>query len=637
MEFSPPHLTQFKDDNYKKFLELRQSQGDSEAAYNALLESYYANEQLINSISPSSPQFYDCKKQLLEIFPYLEEAVYFYADRNNQAMTVKCAKAYVDLSFIYAFSKDNITARVNYPNITIFVASMLFKQNKYREAIPYYQAYLSTSDNTYRERTFEDLVYSYYSLKNYNDAIALTKKALSFFPSNKNLVNIGLQASGIVGDDSNLENFIDMAIKFRPNDESLKLNQARLYQRQRKYKQAITVFNELYKVHPQDINVACGLAFNNYNEGVTLIRNIRNIKDKNVREQNEIDARRFFAAAAPIFEDLLEANPYATNIARARAFCYSMLGNINKLQQANSTLSAMKSTIVKQGTEPVLETFFKPTTEVSRLESSEIERDFVSDVDIDIPENKLANTNTYAIVFGNEKYASFSEVDYAINDATSFAVYCNKVLGIPKDNIRLRKNATFSQMKEQINYLAKKAQINPGVLKFIVYYAGHGIPDVSTNEAYLLPCDASGTDFEFCYRLGDLYAQLDGMDIRNATVFLDACFSGGTGKGDMLFKERYVYVKPKEAVSKSKTVVFSAASGDQTAMQYNDQHHGYFTYFLLKNLKESKGNINFADLSDRIRKQVSNIALDKNNKTQTPMINHPASMGDSWKTMTLLK
>ena len=160
---------------------------------------------------------------------------------------------------------------------------------------------------------------------------------------------------------------------------------------------------------------------------------------------------------------------------------------------------------------------------------------------------------------------------------------------------------------------------------------------MSTNEAYLLPCDASGTDFEFCYRLGDLYAQLDDMDIRNATVFLDACFSGGTGKGDMLFKERYVYVKPKEAVSKSKTVVFSAASGDQTAMQYNDQHHGYFTYFLLKNLKESKGNINFADLSDRIRKQVSNIALDKNNKTQTPMINHPASMGDSWKTMTLLK
>lgn len=618
-------------------MELRQTQGESVAAYDALLEAYYANEQLINSITPTSPQFNDCKRQLLNIFPYLEEAVYFYAERNNDGMTVKCAKAYVDLSFIYAFSKDNITERKNYPNITVFVASMLFKRNKYREAIPYYQAYLSTSDDKFRERAFEDLVYSYYSLKNYNDAVSLSKKALASYPSNKNLINIGLQASGTTGDDASLERFIEMALKYRPNDESLKLNQARMYQRQRQYQKAVGVYGDLYRTHPLDINVACGLAFNNYNAGVTLVKHARNNKDKSARVMQEAEARKYFTAAVPIFEDLLEANPYATNIARARAFCYSMLGNANKLQQANSTLTAMKSSTVKQGADPVLETFFKPTTEVSTLEVAEVDQKFVSDVDMDVPVTNVVNNNTYAIVFGNEKYSSFSEVDYAINDATSFADYCNKVLGIPKEHIRLRTNATFSQMKEQINYLAKKAQLNPGELKFIVYYAGHGIPNVSTNEAYLLPCDASGTDFEFCYRLGDLYAELDNMNIRGATVFLDACFSGGTGKGDMLFKERYVYVKPKKEVSKSKTVVFSAASGDQTAMQYADQQHGYFTYFLLKNLKETKGAITFADLSERIRKQVSNMALDKNNKKQTPVVNHPASMGDSWRNMTLLK
>lgn len=61
------------------------------------------------------------------------------------------------------------------------------------------------------------------------------------------------------------------------------------------------------------------------------------------------------------------------------------------------------------------------------------------------------------------------------------------------------------------------------------------------------------------------------------------------------------------------------------------------TYFLLKNLKETRGNINFLDLSEKISQQVSNIALDKNNKVQTPRIQFPATLGDAWKTMTLVK
>ena len=624
-------------DKYTEYQELRQTQGESVATYDALLAAYNESERLINSIDSTSSQFHSCKARLLEMFPRLEDAVYFYAGRNNQPMTVKFAKAYVDLSLIYAFANDNITARENYPLITIFVATKLFNQKAYADALAYYRAYLSTSDTQHRKEAFENLTFSYYSLKNYNDAIFIASQALKLYPTDWTLVAAGLQAAGYAGDDAKLQHFLDIAFRIRPNDESLLLNQARLYQRQRNYKNAVGTYEKLYSTHPNDINVACGLAFNNYNAGVTIVRDARAMKNKKDGERAELEARRYFTAAAPILEDLLEANPYATNIARARAFCYSMLGDGGKLQQANTTLTAMKTATVQKGAVPVLETFFKPTTEVSHVEVAEAEPAFVSDIDVDVPVNSISRPNTYAIVFGNENYDSFSDVDYAANDATSFANYCNKVLGLPKDNIRIRKNATFSQMKEQINYLEKKAKMNPGELDFIIYYAGHGIPDVATNEAYLLPCDASGTDFEFCYQLSKLYAQLDGMNIRRATVFLDACFSGGTGKGDMLFKERYVYVKPKEAETKAKTIVFSAALGEQTAMQYADQHHGYFTYFLLKNLKATKGDITLADLAEKVTKEVSNMALDKNNKMQTPKLNTPSALGDKWKTMTLLK
>ena len=635
-----PHIQILNDNQsvniaYEDFRRLHEQQGESVDTYEALYSAYKRCETFINSIDSTSSHFAFCKKTLLNIYPYLEDAVYFYAGRNNQAETVRFAQAYVDLSLIYAFSNDNITNRENYPLITIFVATKLFNQKNYRDAISYYRAYLSTSDTQHRKEAFQNLAFSCYSLKNYTDAMYIATKALGNSPDDWTLIAIGLQSAGIVKDDVKLQHFLDMAFRVRPNDEALWLNQARLYQRQHKYVDAVKAYAHLYAMHPNDIDVACGFAFCNYNAGVVLVKEA--LGKGRAGETLRLEARKYFMAAAPILEDLLEANPYAANIAKARAYCYSMLGDNNKLQLANSTLTAMKSSIVSKNAVPVLETYFKPTTEVSRADVAEEENAFVSDIDVDVPVSSHTNTNTYVVVFGNEEYENFSNVDYAINDATSFANYCNKVLGVPENNIRVRKNATFSQMKEQINYLTKKANLNPNKLEVLVYYAGHGIPNVATNEAYLLPCDASGTDFEFCYQLSNLYAQLDSMPIQRAVVFLDACFSGGTGNGNMLFKERYVYVKPKDAPIKKKTIVFSAASGEQTAMQYTDQHHGYFTYFLLKNLKETRGNINFLDLSEKIIQQVSNIALDKNNKMQTPRIQYPDAMGDTWKTMTLIR
>lgn len=43
------------------------------------------------------------------------------------------------------------------------------------------------------------------------------------------------------------------------------------------------------------------------------------------------------------------------------------------------------------------------------------------------------------------------------------------------------------------------------------------------------------------------------------------------------------------------TVIFSGTAGNQTAMAYDDQQHGFFTYFLLKNPQSSKGAITLGD------------------------------------------
>ena len=82
-------------------------------------------------------------------------------------------------------------------------------------------------------------------------------------------------------------------------------------------------------------------------------------------------------------------------------------------------------------------------------------------------------------------------------------------------------------------------------------------------------------------------------------------------------------------------MVFSAAQGDETAYPYAEKGHGLFTYFLLKKLKETKGNVELGALGDYLRKEVSRKAAVVNNKPQNPTVSHSVSMGDDWRKVTL--
>ena len=206
---------------------------------------------------------------------------------------------------------------------------------------------------------------------------------------------------------------------------------------------------------------------------------------------------------------------------------------------------------------------------------------------------------------------------------------------MPKDNIRQCYDATLSEIREPLRYLSEKTAMNPDRLNIIFYYAGHGLPDVSAGTAYLLPTDATGTDFESCLGLDNLYERFDNMPARNVTVFLDACFSGATRSSGMLFAERFVEYEVEDLVAKGNTVVFSATSGKQTAMGYDDMQHGFFTYYLLKTLQETRGDITLASLADRLRRDVDNKAFDKKNKHQTPTVKASPALGDRWRLRTL--
>lgn len=279
--------------------------------------------------------------------------------------------------------------------------------------------------------------------------------------------------------------------------------------------------------------------------------------------------------------------------------------------------------------------------DINLPESNESSKSFLkvesSDVDQNIPYVNTEKQNCYALIIGNEDYSSFQNglnseinVPYAINDSRIFREYALKVLGIPIENVIYKENCKVIEMNREIEKLRLIIKNSSGNAEIFFYYAGHGFPDENTHNPYLIPVDVSAVDLEYAVKLDDLYSKLTEFKSKRITVFLDACFSGGARNAGLL-ASRGVKIKPKENILNGNIVVFSATSGDQSAHPYNDKGHGLFTYFLLKKLQETKGDLTYGELSSYLSNTVGLKSVLINNKEQNPQTIISSTVMEDWK------
>jgi hypothetical protein len=269
------------------------------------------------------------------------------------------------------------------------------------------------------------------------------------------------------------------------------------------------------------------------------------------------------------------------------------------------------------------------------------EASLTADVDKNIPETNSINHKHYALIIGNENYSkrsttlnTESDVVFAINDALVFKKYAELTLGIPKDNIQFLSDATSDEMEQAIIKLTKLSELSNGEAELIFYYAGHGFPDEETKESYLIPINVTGASVKKGIKLSTLYQDLSKNPVKKITVFLDACFSGG-GRVEGLFASRGIRIKPKDEPIKGNLIVFSASSGDQTSLPFQKNNHGMFTYFLLKKLQSSKGDVTYADLQTYLKQEVELNSIKYNNKIQNPQVQYSSTVEGLWKKWSL--
>jgi len=273
-----------------------------------------------------------------------------------------------------------------------------------------------------------------------------------------------------------------------------------------------------------------------------------------------------------------------------------------------------------------------------RIQNEENPRkEYLSDIDKNIPKNNNKNPYKFALIIGNEDYSSYqssldseSDVKYAIRDAETFKKYAVNLLGVPDENIIYKKNADAVTMKRALNKLKLLIKHSKGKANVFVYYAGHGFPDEKTKEPYLIPVNVSGTSLEYAVKVEDMYKKLTEYPSKKITVFLDACFSGGA-REQGLIAARGVKIEPKQKALEGNIVVFTASSGNQSSLPYKEMHHGLFTYYLLKHLKETKANLTYGELSNYLENTISLKSVMINNKEQTPKVNTGSKIKENWQ------
>lgn len=632
-----------------EYNKLVSSIGETAQTYDYVMAIYNEYAPTLNSSNSSYSDKQIAVSGLKWLFPYLMNGAFYYSEHNNQGKALTFAEAYVDTYVNPTMKSAGLSVNELYPTLAYFAASNNYNQKNYDKAITYLNAYIESGDTKNLTDAFNYTAKAYINTNRPQEAKQTLISGLSLFPTDLQMLTtiINLLAEN-KSDDITLQKYVTQALRYKPNEIGLLNIQAQLYERHQDFEKASDFYKRLQSLKPNNLDVARHLGINLYNSGIYII-NSGGSKSIAERRLNE---------AASILSDVVISDPLAVNYIYALANTYSILGDKNNLEKINSKIVALGRTPVTGNVTPELFAVNNehvspssipsintdnnsPVAQNSRMPSKDnpTPKISISDVDMNIPVTNRCNDNTFAVIIANNDYKKVANVDNAENDGRIFAEYCNKVLGIPQTHIRTHYNVTYGELLDAVEDIKSIATAKRGNLDVIFYYAGHGVPNEQTKSAYILPVDADGKQMRLCYPLSELYAELNSMKANNTLVFLDACFSGATrSSNEMLLSARSVAIDVDPDEVDGKLVIFSAASGDQTALSYDEQNHGMFTYFLLKRLKETKGNIDLGALADYLTENVSLESQLKNKKQQIPTVIAGNEYGiTSWKNIRLVK
>ena len=613
---------------YKQFMLMRADTSfTKEQIYVKALECTRAYKAILTATPSGADGFDKCKSVLTSLYPFLKGGAGHSSQEHKDSLAMVFAKTAIGVAMMKEMQNEGLRKDNYYPQLVYFVAARTYNAEQYDDAIVYLKEYMDVTDVSQHPRVLQ-------FLKEAEAIVSQRKKSEEeFVDIYKGVPDFDVFAKASIEKSMNEWKVKDPyetieEYKLRVNEETAKKKQEELQK---------ILMDEYVQRFAKQMD----------------IHNLQ-IKPYDAENQSFLIETPYGDIVLPVPRENNEARDFAENWSSVKVYNQNFVISNRKLALAGLTFSTPAGKIYTYNNQKALaynETQVDANfTEIdygmlANSKGSENKAKIgkkevvvgVSDVDVNIPKGKGHNEKTFAVIIANEDYTSVPTVPMAGNDGRVFAQYCEQTLGLPKENILQYPNATYGKMIRAVQDITNIASAYNDI-RVIFYYAGHGIPNESTRDAFLLPIDADGSQTEACYPLKKLYGELSGLGAKQVVVFLDACFSGSTGEGGTLMANaRGVALVARQERPTGNLIVFSAASDDQTAFPYKDQGHGMFTYYLLKKLQSSKGNVTLGDLGQYIIDNVKQKSVVLNRKLQTPTVTCSSDLTGDWKSIKLNK
>ena len=613
---------------YKQFMLMRvDTSFTKEQIYVKALECTRAYKAILTATPSGADGFDKCKSVLTSLYPFLKGGAGHSSQEHKDSLAMVFAKTAIGVAMMKEMQNEGLRKDNYYPQLVYFVAARTYNAEQYDDAIVYLKEYMDVTDVSQHPRVLQ-------FLKEAEAIVSQRKKSEEeFVDIYKGVPDFDVFAKASIEKSMNEWKVKDPyetieEYKLRVNEETAKKKQEELQK---------ILMDEYVQRFAKQMD----------------IHNLQ-IKPYDAENQSFLIETPYGDIVLPVPRENNEARDFADNWSSVKVYNQNFVISNRKLALAGRTFSTPAGKIYTYNNQKAL------AYNETQVDANFAEIDYgmlanskgsenkakigkkevvvgVSDVDVNIPKGKGHNEKTFAVIIANEDYTSVPTVPMAGNDGRVFAQYCEQTLGLPKENILQYPNATYGKMIRAVQDITNIASAYNDI-RVIFYYAGHGIPNESTRDAFLLPIDADGSQTEACYPLKKLYGELSGLGAKQVVVFLDACFSGSTGEGGTLMANaRGVALVARQERPTGNLIVFSAASDDQTAFPYKDQGHGMFTYYLLKKLQSSKGNVTLGDLGQYIIDNVKQKSVVLNRKLQTPTVTCSSDLTGDWKSIKLNK
>lgn len=197
--------------------------------------------------------------------------------------------------------------------------------------------------------------------------------------------------------------------------------------------------------------------------------------------------------------------------------------------------------VVSSGKVPVLINN-KPKPEVKQsippvIESKTIVK-LVADTELPVGADKY-----YALIIGINNYLDpqINALDFCIRDAETFYNTLTSRYTFEKENVKFLQNATNAEIVTALDYFAKTVRPSDN---FLIFYAGHGVWNTSSETGFWLPSDARKNSTLNWFRNSALRDYLREINSKHTLLITDACFGGS------IFKTRAAFMDAPLAVNK---------------------------------------------------------------------------------------